>query len=280
MKQTILTICITFCIGLAYGQYEGILIPTDTIETYPTSFSRYGDSITIDGKLGTIKAYDSLMAHFEEIRNCCPCLIRTRSKADSVIISEQVKCDRKWVGEFKSFDSLGNIKVRGFYEYPDKSKIQDTLSYGMGDPGNMTGEWVYFNNVGDTTRTEIWKNGHFISSNNGDTFCSIWGYSATIDSVGLNRSTISIDSLSKVQIKYLYKSKNQDCKPKISLTLFHGNKSSNWIIESDSFNSTDFRKLFAARGEIEYGNCWVWLSLLTNEEAPYQIPQTVFKLTD
>lgn len=139
-----------------------------------------------------------------------------------MIFAELVKCDRYWVGEHKLYDKQGNLKLKGFYEHSSDLIIRDTLSIGLGDPGNKTGEWIYFNTEGDTIMKELWNNGTLIFSSLDDSVCSIWGYSTTIDGVNLNHSTISIDDLAKVQITYFYKSKNQNCKPKIRLELIDG----------------------------------------------------------
>jgi hypothetical protein len=293
MIKILLTIGMFFYFGLSFAQTHGIKMPIDTIDTYPISFSKYGDSITIDGKPATEKEYDSLVAHVEEIRNCCPCLIRYHSKRDSMIFAELVKCDRYWVGEHKLYDKQGNLKLKGFYEHSSDLIIRDTLSIGLGDPGNKTGEWIYFNTEGDTIMKELWNNGTLIFSSLDDSVCSIWGYSTTIDGVNLNHSTISIDDLAKVQITYFYKSKNQNCKPKIRLELIDGEvsfksqmiynvkKSSEWEIEGDSFNFTDFRKLFSSKGEVEFSERIVVLSILTNEDPrKHEPPSTIFKLTE
>ena len=162
MKKGIIVIFTIFWLSKAVCQIQGTKIAMDTLDHFPISYSQIGNEYTIEGKTVSKVKFDSLVKYNDRIADCCPCLIRFKSKVDSSLIYEQVKCDRKWVGEYKKYDSLGNVSLSGYFMNQPLAQKPDTLSIGMGDHGNKTGPWVNYNSIGDTISIEYWKNGFFI----------------------------------------------------------------------------------------------------------------------
>lgn len=278
MKKAIFLFSFLSFANNLFGQLEGVMYPIDTLDDYGLSYSQYGDNYTIEGKQVTKQAFDTLLGIEVERENCCPCLIRHRSKIDSSIIFEQVRCGRRnWVGEYRSYDSLRNIILSGYYTSFVPKKISDTLSCGQGDPGNKTGTWVKYYPNGDTISTEIWDNGIFISESKKEKECSIWGYYATLNEGKVNQTAIPIDSLNRIKVNVFYKNDITDCEGKIWINLFVGSKQEYFELEFQSYPFTDFRELFKERGIIDFSNLTLWFGIVNPKQT---IPQMVLSLTE
>jgi hypothetical protein len=266
-------------LNFAFSQTTNIMTPIDTLDNFGFSISRVGDIYSIDGNPASEEEYEAISALFLKIHDCCPCLIRYRSKVDSVIYLERVVCGREWVGEYKRYEN-GFLVESGFYVAPNSVPKSDTISSGMGDPGHKTGVWILFNENGDTLKVEHWQNGLLKQYFGDDIDCKIWGYAPTFQGKKLDGNSISVNSFNKIDFGLCYRNLDHSCLPKIQVSFYQG---MNWtydIIDYNDWFDFDFKQLLKISEITDYENVQVSISLLSEDGSVEVQTQIFFQLID
>lgn len=113
----------------------------------------------VNGKKVSKSVYDKYHDTRENMEGCLPCILKTYNEND-VLIREAVAYTDCGIGRFKKFYPNGNIKLSGRYKENPTNNWKDVDERGYCNVAE--GQWVYFDEKGDTLYSEFWKDDQFI----------------------------------------------------------------------------------------------------------------------
>lgn len=204
-----------------FSQNEDISIKLDTIRVYYNGTSQHkshidsGDTYFLNGNEVTVEIYNKY-SYWNALSNCTPCVLETynlNETPNSYMVAYQF-CG---IGDFKKFDSLGNIIEHGSYMNHDVNNWDKLIVKGL--CSLKTGDWIYFSSTGDTLFKEIWENGEFIQQIPEQELSEAWGTDVVIDGKVLTKRDISLEQLGGITLipKFKNRKKHTDCTYKVRI---------------------------------------------------------------
>jgi hypothetical protein len=156
--------------------------------------------------------YDSLQKKSKQydIGKCVPCYLMEYN--NDVLVYEGLRYMDCVFGRVIDYLSDGRLNYIGhFKDFPFSDSIKST--------GNNCaikhGEWIYFNERGDTTYKELWEDGVFLFQKPEQDIAEIWRVDFMLDDSLLRRgSYISINDFKKIKIQPQFKNK---CRKNLNL---------------------------------------------------------------
>ena len=103
--------------------------------------------------------YDKYHSVKENLGDCCPCILRTYDEHD-ILLREYVACTDCKVGDYREFYPDGSTKSTGHYKENHTGKWGNIWEKGYCSVKD--GEFVYFNEKGEVSFSEFWKNGRLV----------------------------------------------------------------------------------------------------------------------
>lgn len=264
MRQTISIIFIlTFLVGQTYGQTDTGTVYRNlkTKKFYSVGLSFQFDSgqskYEVNDKEVNKSTYRKYEKTWENMENCCPCILKSYDEND-ILIREAVSCTDCGVGYFKEFYSNGHVKLSGSYKENPTGNWDDIWSRGYCSVPD--GHWIYYNEKGIILYSEYWKDGNFIKQIPEQNKTEIWKVDLILNGESVNQKTLLPNQLKDLIITPKFKNATTDSvnlaiEFQVSAT---GRKYLKQTFTLDSFKLFDLNNLllengFKAQDKISYG---------------------------
>jgi antitoxin component YwqK of YwqJK toxin-antitoxin module len=163
---------------------------------------------TVNGKTVDKATYDKYSIYWENMSNCCPCILEFYDINDK-LIRESVQCTDCPVGYSKTFYENGKVQL--YAQYKENSTGNWDNIFDRGYCHVPDGEWTYFSENGDTLYQEFWKDGQFIQQIPEQTKLEVWDVKPTLDNKELeNDETINLKDIGRMILTPFFKNSSQD----------------------------------------------------------------------
>lgn len=253
MKQTYtILIALYTLFGQVYGQ-------TDTTSVYKSLATRKFYSVNLHSRTGSGKdlyevngkrvskgKHDKYKSTWENMENCCPCILESFDEKDN-LIKKSVSCTDCGVGWFKTYYNNGKVKLSGSYrENPtgDWNNIWD-----RGYCSVPHGKWTYFEKNGDILYSEYWENGVFIRQVPEQSEVEIWDVEIQFNGQDAETLAIPIDQVGNLTIVPKYKNSNVSNDLNLTFEVSAiGHKPNKKKFTTESFNTIDLGSMLEEVG--------------------------------
>lgn len=156
-------------------------------------------TFSINNKNATEPEYNQGLAN---ISRCRPCVVKDYNE-NNIQISESISYLDCLVGWQKIFFPNGKLKLLAQYK-ENKSNLWDNL-WERGLCSNPDGNWIYFNEQGDTLYTESWSGGVFIKQTPEQLSVEIWDIEILLHGQKIDQQLLKFNEVGNLEIKPLYK---------------------------------------------------------------------------
>lgn len=133
------------------------------IKSYLVSLEKTGappfTKYKVNGKSVSQATYDKYDRSFENMKKCKPCINKSYTTNEKLII-ESVSYGDCGVGWYKEYFLNGNLKVSGQFKENDTNNWEDL--YARGYCNRMDGKWIFYNKNGSPKYVELWEDGNLI----------------------------------------------------------------------------------------------------------------------
>jgi len=167
---------------------------------------------------------------FEKTQNCCPCVYELLT-INETLISRSTECNSCKVGDYTTYYSNGNIQCQGKYKQNNTEDWNSLYYRGLCDI--KTGEWIYFDSIGDTLYIEKWNDGMFISQDPDQNSDDIWGIDFMLNGIIIYEEEITVKEFNQLLITPKYKSNKAHPSPNLSFDLSIHTSPKNGILFKD-----------------------------------------------
>ncbi len=150
--------------------------------------------------------YDKYHAAWEELENCCPCILMTYDK-DDVLLTEAVQCTDCFVGYYKEFYPNGRLKLLGHHKENPTNDWNDIFKRGY--CGVEDGKWIYYNEDGQIIKIETWKDGSFVEQKPTGNKPEIWKVDKWVNDEIWQGGTIDTGNFGAFEIVLRYKNEHR-----------------------------------------------------------------------
>lgn len=213
MKKTFLLSTLIFTLSHVFGQSDSLTIyknlKTEKFYSVNLSAVRKGRKLVhrVNGKKVSKSTYDKFDSAWENMANCCPCILEAYDEKDN-LLKESVACTDCGVGWFKEYYLNGKLKLSGsFKENPTGN--WDNI-WDRGYCSIPEGEWIYFNKNGDTLYSEFWNSGNFVKQVPEQKTAEIWKVDLTLDGKNIDTQKVAIEQVGDLLIQPKYKNSNSN----------------------------------------------------------------------
>jgi antitoxin component YwqK of YwqJK toxin-antitoxin module len=213
MKQrTLIIILLTIVFGQVYGQTDTSTVYKDleTKKFYSVGLSSQTTNgrarYEVNGKKVSKFTYDKYESTWKNIETCCPCILKSYDEQD-VLLREAVSCTDCGVGVFKEFYPNGKIKLSGRYKENPTGNWEDIWARGFCNVPD--GQWVYFNEKGDTLYSEFWKDGEFVKQVPEQKINEIWKIGLTLNGESVDKKTLTPEQVKQLVITPKFKNSSK-----------------------------------------------------------------------
>lgn len=253
MREHILLIILTIAFGKAFGQtdtttvYKGL----ETKKFYSVGLSSNTingrGTYEVNGKKVAQSTYEKYMSTWENMKTCCPCILKTYDEKD-VLIKEAVSCTDCGVGVFTEFYPNGKVKLSGRYKENPTGNWDDLWKRGFCNVRD--GKWTYFNENGDTLYAEYWQDGKFIKQIPEQNKTEIWKIDLTLKGEIIDQQILTIEQVKELVVTPKFKNSHRD---NVKLTINFevsavGHKQNKKTFTLESFKSIDVNKMLSDVG--------------------------------
>lgn len=213
MRKHILTIIfLTIAIGLAYGQSDSTTVYKDleTKKFYSVGLlsetTNGKETYEVNGKKVSKSTYDKYESTWKNMETCCPCILKSYDE-QNVLLSEAVSCTDCGVGVFKEFYPNGKIKLSGRYKENPTGNWDDISARGFCSVPD--GQWVYFNERGETLYSEFWKDGEFVKQVPEQKTNEIWKVDLTLNGESVDKKPLTPEQVKQLVITPKFKNSSK-----------------------------------------------------------------------
>ena len=134
----------------------------DTSKMYGVSMSYSNSKYKIDGEVVDEETYYSFINKYKNnLKKCKPCYMKTYDKNDR-LISEGHQYQDCYIGTWIEYHKNGRVKLTGNFK-ENKTKRWGNL-WERGYCSDPEGTFIYYNESGEKTKTETYKDGKVIDS--------------------------------------------------------------------------------------------------------------------
>lgn len=264
MRQTIALIFIlTLLVGQTYGQTDTGTVYRNlkTEKYYEVGLIYRSDNgqrkYEVNGKEVNKSTYRKYEKTWENMDNCCPCILKSYDEND-ILISEAVSCTDCYVGYFKEFYSNGQVKISGRYKENPTDNWDDIWNRGYCSVPD--GQWIYYNEKGAILYSEYWKDGEFIKQIPEQNKTEIWKVDLTLNGENAIEKTLLTNQLKDLVITPSFKNATTDS-VNLAIEFEVSATGRNYIKRTftlDSFKLFDLKSLllengYKAQDRINYG---------------------------
>lgn len=151
----------------------------------------------LNGKATTKEVYEFYSKSFGRACRCHGCHLQWFDENEN-LLSEGIYDTDCPVGWNKRYYPNGNLKEITNWK---RIKGKDRCSV-------PHGEWVYFNENGDTLYSEFWEKGAFIKQVPEQDSCGIWDFDVMLDGIDVNNVVIPINRIRGLELKPKFKNSN------------------------------------------------------------------------
>jgi antitoxin component YwqK of YwqJK toxin-antitoxin module len=211
-QRTSIIIILTILFGQVYGQadtttvYKGL----ETKKFYSVGLSSQTTNgrgrYEVNGKKVSKSTYDKYESTWKNMETCCPCILKSYDEQD-VLLREAVSCTDCGVGVFKEFYPNGKIKLSGRYKENPTGNWEDIWARGFCSVPD--GQWVYFNEKGDTLYSEFWKDGEFVKQVPEQKTNEIWKVDLTLNGESVDKKTLTPEQVKQLVITPKFKNSSK-----------------------------------------------------------------------
>lgn len=163
------------------------------------------DIYEVNGKRVSKRTYKKYNSSWENMVNCCPCILKTYDEDDN-LLREGVACTDCRVGWFKSYYKNGQIEMAGSYKENPTGDWNGIWSRGYCNVRH--GEWMYFSEKGDTLYSEFWENGNFVKQVPEQAESEIWEVKIRFNGQEIDSLAIPIANVGSLSIEPQFKNSN------------------------------------------------------------------------
>ena len=146
--------------------------------------------------------YHKYKATWENMKTCCPCILKSYDESD-ILLREEVACTDCGVGWFKTYFKNGKVKLSGSYKENHTGDWTDIWNRGYCSVPD--GQWTYFSENGDTLYLEFWENGKFIKQSPEQLIEEIWDIEIQLYGQDAMSLVIPIANVGSLAIEPKYK---------------------------------------------------------------------------
>lgn len=212
------------------------------IFTATTSPNGKGMIYTSNGKEIDKATYDKFESGYKNMENCCPCILESYDEND-VLRSKKISCQDCSVGWFKIYFPNGKAKLFGHNKENPTNDWEDIWKRGYCSVKH--GQWVYFNEFGDTLKSEFWENNELIKQIPEPDKAEVWRIDLIANGRKYDTSGVSIENFKFLKVVPRYKGKLNDDE-NYSLKLIVGGFGHSTIKEDftlNNFEKVDIRQI-------------------------------------
>ncbi|MBI1227444.1 MAG: hypothetical protein GC192_19590 [Bacteroidetes bacterium] len=224
--------------------YENLTVK----KTYNVSISssKRGGYITyeVDGVKVKKDVYQKYKDGFDNMEDCCPCILKTYDK-DEVLLKEAVQCSDCVVGYLKEFYPNGKVKILGHYK---ENTTGDWFNiFYRGYCYVQDGDWFYYDEYGNIVKIETWRNGEFIEQKPKGKKPEAWKAELLVNGEMPRENKIYIDELEDFEIILYYKNESRfkDLAVQVSLAEI-GKKKKSFNIPFKDLNAQEIKRLVSS----------------------------------
>lgn len=174
-------------------------------------------SYSYRGKKLSKRKYNKYFGKSENIWDCKPCLFQTYSIDNNNLIEEKVAYTACDIGLIKKYYTNGKINYIGNYFYD--SLVDFNSLYTEKKCSIPDGEWIYFNEKGDTVYKEYWEIGQFIKQSPEQKKSEIWDIEIYYKDELTTLENIKFEELKLLKFKPLFKNENENSKIKFKIKI-------------------------------------------------------------
>ena len=228
----------------------------------------------VNGRRISKSTYDKYLLGWENMKTCCPCILRTYNEYD-VLLQEAVSCTDCRVGSFKEFYPNGIVKWSGQYKENPTGNWDGICNRGY--CSIRVGQWIHFNEKGDTLYSEFWKDGQFVKQIPEQDKSELWKIEVTINGEMVDKKILTPRQVN--EIKIIPKFKNSSTAGANITILFQvsavGHKQVEQTISLDDFKTIDVQKMLdeAEIKSLEPATCTMYI--LNNGDTAFNCLLTV-----
>lgn len=172
------------------------------------------------GKKWSTRKYNKYFGPRENVWDCKPCILKTYAVKKHILLEERVAYTACDIGYIKKYFPSGTIQYIGNYYY-DTSISSDSLIF-KNRCSIPDGEWIYFNEEGDTLYKENWEKGIFISQIPEQNRCEIWDVILSDTYNDSSITEIAIEDVKILNFQPLYKNQNKNAELRIKVFIGRG----------------------------------------------------------
>lgn len=252
MKQITLIFILILFLGKVHGQRDTgtVYKNLETRKSYAVNLiSRNGEGkiiYEVNGKKVSKQVYDKYHSTWKNMVTCCPCILKSYDEND-ILLRESVSCADCEVGWFKDYFPNGNLKLKGNYKENPTGNWKNIWDRGYCNVPD--GEWIYFNENGETLYSEFWDNGVFIKQFPEQSFAEIWDVELILNGKKIDTQKIALSKIKDLVIKPKYKNHNTNTK----LTIKFEVSALNHKINEKQFTIESFKNIDVASMLSEVG---------------------------
>ena len=251
MKST-LPVIILFFFSQIFGQSNKSTVYKNlkTKKVYSVSLSTFISDekviYEVNDQAVSKSVYNKYKSKWKNFKSCCPCILKSYDVND-ILLSKTVSCTDCGVGWFETYYPNGNIELKGSYKENPTGNWEDIWNRGYCHVPN--GQWIYFNEVGDTLYSEFWDNGTFIKQEPEQLEVEIWDVEIKLFNQDANTLTIPVDKVGDLSIEPQYKNSNRSNKLSLSFKVTAlGHKVNERKFTLDSFKDIDVDSMLSEVG--------------------------------
>ena len=244
----LLLIFLSLTFGQATGQSDSTIVykGLQTKKFYAVNLDSFGRIYKANGRIVSKSTYKKYHSTWENMKNCCPCIRKEYDEKD-ILLRERVACTDCSIGWFKEFYPNGRIRLMGQYK-ENLTGDWDNI-YDRGLCNVRDGQWVYFNQKGDTLYSEFWKDGEFIKQVPEQNTTAIWKVVLMLDEQIIDKQEIAIDQINNLKIVPKYKNSNTNSTLTITFEISEsGHKANKKEFSTESFKDIDVASMLSEAG--------------------------------
>jgi hypothetical protein len=226
------------------------------------------DNYEVNGRKVSKQTYDKYHSTWNNMETCCPCILKAYNENDQ-LLRESVSCTDCRVGWFKEYYLNGNLKQTGSYK--ENPTGNWNAIYLRGYCSIPDGQWIYFNEKGDTLYSEFWDNGEFIQQFPEQSTAEIWDVELTLKGQKIDKQILAIDQISNLRINPKYKSNHTNSILALTFEVSAtGHKINEKKFSIESFNKINVKAMLSEVGIYNVKKTTFVLSVLSDNQVVKQ----------
>lgn len=284
-NSTSIFIIFTLIIGQVYSQTNiSVYKDLEVKKFYAVSIDAGRNSegkyeYRINGKEVSKNLYEKFQNTWKNIDNCRPCILQTYDEKD-ILLTEAVSYTDALVGSYKEFYPNGNLKIIGQFKENSTGNWENLCDRGLCNVED--GQWIYFDQNGDTLYSEYWVDGLFLYQEPEQDSTEIWKMEVLFNGMPVKNQSLTVDQIN--QITFVPKFKNSSTDGIRIIVRFdistNGYKTINKFFSIENFKDLDVLELLLEAGITLDKNPRFIIWIHTDPESYFEGLHTYLTITD